>query len=81
MLTNSEASIHTMKAIAVLLMFVGVILVIQGYYTQTQTCPTPETRVLMVPRSVFEEQTNPEATLAAQFKSMFDDASGWPKRG
>jgi hypothetical protein len=35
----------------------------------------------MVPRSVFEEQTNPEATLAAQFKSMFNDVNEWPKRG
>ena len=63
-----------MKAIAVLVLFVGAILIVQGYYAQAKACPPSQTRVVYVPRSLYEEQMNPEDTLQQQFRSMFEDA-------
>jgi hypothetical protein len=67
-----------MKAVAVFVMFVGMIMVMQGYYNQTQHCPTVKTKLVMVPRSLYSEQMNPDRTVGQQFKSMFDDALTWP---
>jgi len=67
-----------MKAIAVFVLFIGMIMVMQGYYNQTLQCPKQNTKVVMVPRSLFSEQLNPDRTVSQQFKSMFDDAVTWP---
>jgi len=67
-----------MKAIAVLVLFVGMFLVTQGYYAQQQVCAAPSTRVVYVPRSVYEEQMNPAETPDQQFKSMFEAVQPWP---
>lgn len=64
-----------MKAIAVLLLFIGMFLVVQGYYQKTNTCPPPQIEVKYIPRSLYEEQLseNPESQVSTQFKSMFED--------
>jgi len=67
-----------MKAIAVFVLFVGVVMVMQGYYTQTQVCKPPKTKVVMVPRSVYSEQLEPSEAIKKQFKGMFDDITTWP---
>jgi hypothetical protein len=70
-----------MKALAVLVLFVGTFLVVQGYYAQKAVAKAaPETKVVYVPRSVYEEQMNPAQTLKQQFRSMFEDVQPWPAR-
>jgi hypothetical protein len=67
-----------MKAVAVLVLFVGTFLVVQGYYSQKKACPPTTTQVVYVPRSLYEEQMNPATTLKQQFRSMFEDIQPWP---
>lgn len=65
-----------MKAIAVFLLFVGMFLVIQGYYSQsvTQQCPAPQVQVKYIPRSEYDEMMSPDGNqIAKQFKGMFED--------
>lgn len=69
-----------MKAIAVFLLFLGTILVLQGYYDQRfeTSCPPARKEVKLVPMSVYEEQLKPSESLSKQFKSMFEDVMTWP---
>jgi len=64
-----------MKAIAVLLLFIGMFLVVQGYYQKTNTCPTPQIQVKYIPRSLYEEQLgdDPQKAVSSQFKGLFED--------
>lgn len=65
-----------MKAIAVFLLFVGMFLVIQGYYSQsvTQQCPVPQVQVKYIPRSEYDEMMSPDGNkIEKQFKGMFED--------
>ncbi len=73
-----------MKAIAVFLLFVGMFLVVQGYYSQKTNKCDPKVVVKYIPMSLYEEQLNndPEKSVSRQFKGMFEDANPWsPKRG
>lgn len=67
-----------MKAIAVFLLFVGMFLVVQGYYQRREACPAPKTEIKYIPRSLYEEQLSDEQKLAVHFKSLFEDVSPWP---
>lgn len=67
-----------MKAIAVFLLFVGMFLVVQGYYSRTSECPAPKVEIKYIPRSLYEEQLSDEESLQNHFKSMFEDANPWP---
>jgi hypothetical protein len=64
-----------MKAIALLMLFIGMFLVVQGYYKKTNTCPPPQIQVKYIPRSLYEEQLSddPSSMVSNQFKSMFED--------
>jgi len=64
-----------MKAIAIFLLFIGMFLVVQGYYTKKTTCPPPEVQVKYIPRSLYDEQLSddPSSMVSTQFKSMFED--------
>lgn len=67
-----------MKAIAVFLLFVGMFLIVQGYYQRREACPAPKTEVKYIPRSLYEEQLSDQEKLGKHFKSMFEDVSPWP---
>lgn len=62
-----------MKAIAVFLLFIGSIMIIQGYYNNKSVCKKDKVIVKYIPRSVYEEQLNPEESLQTFYKSMFED--------
>jgi hypothetical protein len=66
-----------MKAIAVFLLFIGMFLVVQGYYQQASKCPTPMVEVKYIPRSMYEEQLSDEQKLQVHFKSLFEDVTPW----
>jgi hypothetical protein len=70
-----------MKAIAVFLLFLGMFLVVQGYYSERYKCTGDVTRIEYVPRTVYEEQLNPSESVSRQFKSMFEDITEFPARG
>ncbi len=62
-----------MKGIAIFLLFVGTILILQGYYNNIAACPKPKTIIKYVPRSVYEDQLSENNKLDTYFKTMFDD--------
>lgn len=66
-----------MKAISIFLLFIGMFLVVQGYYQQNSKCPKPKIEVKYIPRSLYEEQLDGEQKLQTQFKSLFEDTSPW----
>jgi len=66
-----------MKAIAVFLLFIGMFLVVQGYYQQSSKCPAPKVEVKYIPRSLYDEQLSDEQKLQVQFKSLFEDVTPW----
>ena len=47
-----------MKAIAIFLLFIGAILIVQGYYDKKLTCGKEKIIVKYIPRSTYEEQMN-----------------------
>ena len=62
-----------MKAIAIFLLFIGSIMIIQGYYNNKSVCKKDKVVVKYVPRSVYDEQLKPEESLQTFYKSMFED--------
>jgi hypothetical protein len=74
-----------MKAVAIFLLFFGMILVLQGYYSKetTKKCKKSTTQIKYVPRSVYEEQiaAGSENAVTKQFKGMFEDEPWYPARG
>jgi hypothetical protein len=70
-----------MKAIAVLLLFIGMFLVIQGYYKSEMKCAEPQVQIKYIPMSLYEEQLSkdPQLSISKQFKGMFEDINPWPK--
>ena len=76
-----------MKAVSVFLLFVGMFLVVQGYYTNktNKKCKKSTTQIKYVPRSVYAEQIEAGSNdnVTKKFKGMFeDDTSVWfPSRG
>ena len=71
-----------MKSIAVFILFLGMFLILQGYYEQKlqakESASNTNTEVKFIPRTLYEEQLSDDKKLAQQFKSMFDDISTWP---
>ena len=62
-----------MKAIAIFLLFIGSIMIIQGYYNNKSVCKKDKVVVKYVTRSVYDEQLKPEESLQTFYKSMFED--------
>ena len=62
-----------MKAIAIFLLFIGSLLIIQGYYANKSVCKKYKVIVKYIPRSIYEEQLKPEESLQSFYKSMFED--------
>jgi hypothetical protein len=68
-----------MKSVAVFMLFVGMFLILQGYYSQqAEACPAPTVQVKYVPRSVYEDQLSDDQKVGQQFKSLFEDIAPWP---
>ena len=64
-----------MKAIAIFLLFIGIIFIIQGYYNQKTLCPPQKTVIKYIPRSMYEEQLSDTQNLQIFYKSMFEDVT------
>jgi hypothetical protein len=61
-----------MKSIAIFLLFIGTVLIIQGYYSNLAACPKPKTIIKYVPRSFYEEQLADSESLDKYYKNMFE---------
>lgn len=64
-----------MKAIAIFILFLGIVLIIQGYYSNKTVCPKEKVVVKYVPRSLYEEQLSPSDNLKLFYRGMFEDVS------
>jgi hypothetical protein len=62
-----------MKAIAIFLLFIGSLMIIQGYYNNKSVCKKDKVIVKYIPRSIYEEQLKPEESLQSFYKGMFED--------
>jgi hypothetical protein len=62
-----------MKAIAIFLLFIGSIMIIQGYYNNKSVCKKDKVVVKYIPRSIYEEQLKPEESLQTFYRGMFED--------
>ena len=63
-----------MKAIAIFLLFLGMLLIIKGYYSNKYKKQTqPKVIVKYIPRSTYEEQMNPQESLETYYKGMFEN--------
>ena len=62
-----------MKPIAIFLLFIGSLMIIQGYYNNKSVCKKDRVIVKYIPRSVYEEQLKPEESLKTFYKGMFED--------
>jgi hypothetical protein len=61
-----------MKSIAIFLLFIGTVLIIQGYYSNLAACPKPKTIIKYVPRSFYEEQLADSESLDKYYKNLFE---------
>lgn len=61
-----------MKSIAIFLLFIGTVLIIQGYYSNLAACPKPKTIIKYIPRTLYEEQLSDKQNLDEYYKGMFE---------
>jgi len=63
-----------MKTIAIFLLFLGMILIIKGYYSKKyKKLAQPKVIIKYVPRSYYEEQLSDKEKLNEFYKGMFED--------
>jgi len=63
-----------MKAFAIFLLFIGTILIVQGYYSKKNNSYQKEKIIIKyIPRSIYEEQMKPEESLENYYKGMFQN--------
>jgi hypothetical protein len=63
-----------MKAIAIFLLFLGMILIVKGYYSKKYKKFTePKIIIKYIPRSEYEEQLSDSQRLSEYYKGMFED--------
>jgi len=62
-----------MKSLAIFILFVGMVLIIKGYYSEKYK-QLQEKKVVIkyVPRSVYESQLTPEESLSEFYKGLFE---------
>lgn len=65
-----------MKAIIILLAFIGIIALVVGYVNQLKQCPPPKVEYRYIPRS-FEEDQNDPAKVSQLFRTMFEMPTPW----
>lgn len=62
-----------MKSIAIFFLFIGIILIINGYYSQKyELSEKPKTIVKYIPRTLYEEQLSDNERLDQYYQSMFE---------
>jgi hypothetical protein len=61
-----------MKAIVILLAFIGIVALIVGYVNQLKQCPPPKVEYRYIPRS-FEEDQNDPTKVSQVFRKMFEE--------
>lgn len=71
-----------MQAIAFLILFAGIFLVVDGVYQERLRSAGETTRVeyRFIPRTFYEEQLSDD-TVTAKMKGMFEGESPWQGRG
>ena len=62
-----------MKAIAIFILFIGCLLIIQGYHNNKKICKKDKVIVKYIPRTIYEDQMKPAESLQTFYKGMFDD--------
>jgi hypothetical protein len=63
-----------MKAIAIFILFLGMILIVKGYYSKKyQKLAQPKVIIKYIPRSEYEEQLSDEQRLNDFYKGMFEN--------
>ena len=60
-----------MKAIIILLSFIGIVSIVIGYINQIKTCPPAKVEYRYIPRT-FEDEQNDPVKVTQLFKNMFD---------
>lgn len=65
-----------MKAIIILMLFVGIVAVIIGYINQLRQCPPPKIEYRYIPRT-FEEEQNDPTKVTQLFRNMFEEPTPW----
>jgi hypothetical protein len=62
-----------MKALAILLLFIGMVLVIKGYYSNKyKNLEEPKVIIKYIPRSEYDEQMSPQEKLDDYYKGLFE---------
>ena len=62
-----------MKAIAIFILFLGMILIVKGYYSKKyKKISQPKVIIKYIPRSEYEEQLSDEQRLNDFYKGMFE---------
>ena len=65
-----------MRALIVILTFLGIIAIVIGYINQLQTCPPPKVEYRYIPRT-FEDEQNDPVKVSTIFRQMFEEPSTW----
>jgi hypothetical protein len=65
-----------MKALILVLTFIGMMAVCIGYINQIRKCPPPKVVYRYIPRTFEDDQNNPVSVLEL-FNSMFMEPSTW----
>jgi hypothetical protein len=62
-----------MKALAILLLFIGMVFVIKGYYSNKyKQINEPKVIIKYIPRSEYDEQMTPQEKLDDFYKGLFE---------
>jgi hypothetical protein len=71
-----------MKSIAMFLLFVGILLIVNGIYEQKYQSLKKNVKVeyRFIPRTFYEEQLAENSNVTSNFKNMFDTESPWFER-
>lgn len=64
-----------MKSFAIFILFIGTILVIQGYYSDVSSCLKPTPVIKFVPRSTYDEQLSDGEELNKYYTTIFEQTN------
>ena len=67
-----------MKSIATLILILGLLFLVMGYYQIKQTCPTRKIEYRYIPRQFYEEQVS-ETNLKNLYSDMFNKPTTWSR--